>query len=109
MVGLWEPNKWTWDEYRDPGLDCDAEIFQVEQQEEQVGQDIELQVRIEEATEGATDQMISVQFKKIFLNSHQNNIGRKTGGKIKEKNQKGMEGENDVNPLRGSAHYSQAL
>ncbi|KAF7886735.1 uncharacterized protein EAF02_003382 [Botrytis sinoallii] len=27
MVGLWEPDKRTWDEYRDPGLDCDADII----------------------------------------------------------------------------------
>ncbi|THV46550.1 hypothetical protein BGAL_0377g00070 [Botrytis galanthina] len=27
MVGLWEPDKRTWNEYRDPGLDCDADII----------------------------------------------------------------------------------
>ncbi|KAF7935378.1 uncharacterized protein EAE97_008285 [Botrytis byssoidea] len=29
MVGLWQPKKRTWDEYRDPGLDCDAETIKV--------------------------------------------------------------------------------
>ncbi|TGO12493.1 hypothetical protein BTUL_0087g00060 [Botrytis tulipae] len=29
MVGLWQPRKCTWDEYRDPGLDCDAETIKV--------------------------------------------------------------------------------
>ncbi|KAF5871140.1 uncharacterized protein Bfra_007654 [Botrytis fragariae] len=27
MVGLWEPKKRTWAEYRDPGLNCDAKII----------------------------------------------------------------------------------
>ncbi|KAF7897960.1 uncharacterized protein EAF01_008926 [Botrytis porri] len=27
IVGLWEPSERTWAQYRDPGLDCDAEII----------------------------------------------------------------------------------